>query len=281
MGSIDAGATLSSSGSWDAFFARLDAPDGTIGARARVGSVGRDQGAAALVNGAEILFIGSFEGTVDFPTASPKSLTSSGGFDVFIARLGRDGEMLDVVGFGGAGDDEIILARKAPNGNLVISGIFDGDGLTFGGSPLSTNGGDDVFVTELTPTLTHVVSLAFGGAEDDRPRDLGFGPGGEMALSGEFRGTMRLGFDTLTASGSEDAGPSVIDAFVAKFSASLAPLWARAFGSPAPDRALGASIDSTGAVLTSVAYGGPVDLGGGVLDPGTDTWNSALLKLAP
>jgi hypothetical protein len=276
------GVSHASAGGWDAFVARYDEPDGTLGAATVFGGAGDDKASVALYTGSDVVVIGTFSGAVTFPTTPmATTLTSAGGTDVFVARVSTSGVMSRVVAFGGSGDEVIAQAHLDGAGNVVLAGSFDSPTLSvLGGKALSSAGGDDFFVAKLSPSLAHVWSTRFGGDADDLVRDLAVMPDGSLAITGEFRNRLTIGDRTFDASRAADAGPaSAIDIFVAELDANGNPLWSFATGGPAPDRGLGVALDASGALYLTATFQSAVDFGGGAtLTPAPGQWDSALVK---
>ena len=78
-------------------------------------------------------------------------LHSSGGYDIFLARLlGSDGTHVWSKRFGFAFDDRDIGFNIAVdvNGDVAVTGSFFGT-VDFGGADLSSSGSEDIFVAKL------------------------------------------------------------------------------------------------------------------------------------
>jgi hypothetical protein len=277
------GAQHVSSGSWDAYFTRFDLETGSLGAALVFGGTGDDRAIAAVAAPGDVVVFGTFHDQVTFPTSPPTVLTSAGGADVFVARVSSSGVMSRVVSFGGPGDEIIEEARGDSDGSIVIAGDFTSTSLSiFGGRNLSNHGGYDFFVGRLDPDLSEHWSESFGGSGDDRVRDMALGPGGEIAIAGEYRDTIGFGSDLHVATPPGDGGPAEIDIFLAKLSNDGAPEWSVSAGGPDQDRGLGVAVDASSSVFLTASFRSPVDFGGGeVLTPEKDQWASALVKFAP
>jgi hypothetical protein len=278
------GVDHASAGSWDAFFARFDEPNGALSAALTFGGAGDERAIAAVATPTDAVVFGTFQGTVTFPTTPPKTLVSAGGRDVFVARVSPAGVMTSVTGFGGAGDEELTNARPATDGSIVVAGSFTSASLSvLGGMPLVNAGGADIYLAKLAPDLSLRWSMGLASTGDARSRDVALGPTGDIALTGEFTGTFTVGSRAYEAAGSGDAGLGQIDAFVAKLDKNGIPLWSATAGGDAPDRGLGVALDSTGAVYLTAAFQSPVDFGGRGerMTPEPGQWASALVKYAP
>jgi hypothetical protein len=285
LGSVTVDATaVASKGSWDAFFARYAEPNGDVSASATFGAAGDDRASQVVVTGAgEIVVFGRFQGMVVFPTTPPTTLESAGGTDVFVARMTAAGAMLDVVAFGGPGDEDVARARLDARGDIVVGGVFSSPVLSvLGGPALASAGGKDAFVAALSPSLRHVWSVRFGGDADDYLRDLATAPSGNVAITGEFRDSVTFGQKTWFAARPADAATSDIDFFVATLDDHGIPLWSYAAGGEGADRGLGVAVDAKDAVYVTASFQSPTDFGGGELLPAAPgNFASALVRYAP
>jgi hypothetical protein len=185
---------------------------------------------------ASIFVAGAFEGTLQ--VGPSRSLTSTGGTDVFVAKLDVDGNVLFAVALGGAGDE-------APSSIAATS-----DGVVVSGTGLGT--------VKLAAADGHVLwtrPLAGAVAVDD---------GGNVVVTGALVGTATYDH-ALTSAGGQDV-------LVVKLSPQGDYLWSKSFGD-AGQAQLGqaVAIDPSGAILVGGAVDGAVDFGGGAVTvpPGT------------
>jgi hypothetical protein len=277
------GAGHSSAGSWDAYFTRFDEPNGAIGPTLTFGGTGDDRAVAAVKTAGDVVVFGTFHDQVTFPTAPPKTLTSAGGADIFVARVSASGTMSSVVGFGGSGDEAVEGARLDSDGSFVLAGDFGSPNLSvLGGKSLVNVGGNDVFVARLGVDLSHSWSVSFGGDGDDHIRDLALGPRGEIAITGEFQNSIEFAPRSHVAARGPDSGPSAIDMFLAMLSKDGVPTCSLSAGGGAMDRGLGVAIDASSSVYLVASFQSSIDFGGGeILTPQTSQWGSALVKYGP
>ena len=110
-------------------------------------------------------------------------MPSAGGADTFLARYASfDGSHQWSERFGGSVTDQPFGCAIAGS-EIVISGYFGGS-VDFGGGPLASAGGNDVFVAKYrTADGGHSWSRPFGGPQDDAfPTIPGIGSGGVAAI---------------------------------------------------------------------------------------------------
>ncbi len=281
-----AGSSYTSAGSWDAFFARYDAPDGSPKGSLTFGSTGEDRAEIALLTASDLILIGKFSGTVSFPTTPATELTSAGGTDVFIARAPLSGGLTSVLRFGGTGDEDVTSAHLDSQQRVVLVGDFSSPTLSIlSGKTLQNAGGMDFFAARLSPKLELDWAVSFGSTADDAARDLTILPDDTLALTGEFRNELTLGDQqwNATPNPEADAGTSTdIDYFVVTLDQAGEPLWSYAAGGPGQERGLGIAADASGALYVTASFTSAIDFGGDTaLSAAAGQFASALVRYAP
>src|SRR5881398_913671 len=156
------------------------------------------------------------------------------------------------------------------NGNVLVTGKFSGT-VDFGTGPLTSAGGDDVFLAKYTAAGDPVWSKAFGGAMSDVGNGVAVDSGGDVVLIGTAGGGSNFGGGRIRAN-----GYSIV---VAKFSSAGAPLWSRSIGDSFSNSGNAVAVDPSGNIDVTGAFSGPADFGGGALtSAGVDIF---LAKLSP
>jgi hypothetical protein len=142
-------------------------------------------------------------------------------------------------------------------GNLVLTGALS-EASDFGGGPLESRGGSDVFVAKLSASGEHLFSRAFGDpAEQQRGEAISVDAQGNLLLAGVFDGTLDFGAGSpLAAAACPTDAWCNTSGFVAKLGSEGRVLWSRALG---PMRTIdGAAGDALGNVVLSGALPGGV-----------------------
>lgn len=217
-----------------------------------------DQLAAAIAVDAQgdAILAGGYAGKLAIGPGAP--LISNGATSVFVARLDPAGAPLWSKSFGDHVTPALGTAVAVDGaGDIVLAGYFKGT-LDLGGPVLVSQGDTDVFVAKLDAAGTPLWSHAFGGSGSDRAFGVAVGPGGEVLVTGGFRGLVTFG--ALPAVSSPGLGD--LSGFLVELSATGTPLWVRSQSEPAGTAAgtdqigFDVEVDAEGnAVITGAASG--------------------------
>ncbi|PKN73855.1 MAG: hypothetical protein CVU50_01325 [Candidatus Cloacimonetes bacterium HGW-Cloacimonetes-3] len=227
--------TLTSGGSDDIFAAKLDSTGNWLWA-VRAGGTSGARGIGIAVDGdGNALMSGAFWGTASFGT---QTLTSSGGSDIFAAKLGTSGNWLWAVKAGGDGSDFGRGIAVDGYGNAFLTGHFSSLA-TFGYSTLHSSVNQEIFVAMLDGSGFWVGALSAGGTLVDYGSGIAVDGSGNVYLTGEFEGTASFGDNTLTSSGG-------FDIFAAKLDPGFSWLWAVQAGGTQNDRGYSIAVNESG-----------------------------------
>jgi hypothetical protein len=122
------------------FIAKYNSNGALVWAKRAAGS-GSGQGFGITVSKTENVYVtGSFTGSVSFGLgeANQKTLTSDGGFDLFIAKYDSNGALLWARRAGGTGSDEAFASAVDDAGNVSVTGSFEGTAIFGLGEPNQT-----------------------------------------------------------------------------------------------------------------------------------------------
>ncbi len=152
--------TLTSSASYDVFTVKVNS-DRTYAWATGSGGAGLEigRGVSALPDGSAII-TGHFRDTARFGSTAP--LASSGGDDVFVARLNADGTYAWAIKGGGTGRDEGTGVSALPDGSAIVTGWFNGTA-AFGSTTLMSSGGYEVFIAKVNADGTYAWARRAGG----------------------------------------------------------------------------------------------------------------------
>jgi hypothetical protein len=227
-GTVDFGGTsLTSAGSTDVFVARYTTNGALVWAK-RAGGPEADLARSIAIDGkGNVLIAGTFRGTGDFGSAS---LTSAGADDPFVAKFDATGAAAWARRFGGSGSDLAFGVAGDAQGNVAVTGGFEGT-VDFGAGALTSAGMRDVFVVTLTPAGALSWARRTGGPSDDAGYGVRFCiTNGTVCVGGTFSDKLDLPGMAVTSAGSSDA-------FVAAFRADGTPIWGKAQGGAGTDDA--------------------------------------------
>jgi fibronectin type 3 domain-containing protein len=245
---------LTSAGSTDIFVAKY-ASNGTPLWVKKIGSSLGDVGKAVAIDGTGSVYVtGYFRGTVDFG-GGPVSTTST---SAFLAKYSSTGlhQWSKKLSTPTSGLDEGTSLAIDVNNNVLVGGIVYATS-DFGGGPLTTAGGADVFLAKYTPAGAHTWSKRMGGAAEDWVNKVAVDGSGNVAVAGYFSGSANFGGATFTSAGGKDI-------FVAEYSSAGTHLWSKRMGGTLDDVAKGVATDGGGNVVVTGNFGSAsVDFGGG------------------
>jgi hypothetical protein len=197
--------SLVCAGPMDVYVAKIE-PDNSCIWSSRFGDAGDQRAEAIAVDAAgNVIITGYFSSSVDFGGGA---LSSAGDKAVFIAKFSPDGAHRWSKGIG---DGNMCAQAVAVDvsGNVIVAGFFDGS-VDFGGGPLTSAGGSDIFLAKLGTDGAHVWSKRFGDGSDQYANSVAVDASGNVIVTGRFMGTVDFGGGPLTSAGG-------MDIFVAKF----------------------------------------------------------------
>jgi hypothetical protein len=159
-------------------------------------------------------------------------------------------------------DDRKFLADVAVDrcSNILLAGSFKSP-IDLGGGPLTSAGGEDVFVTKLASSGTHLYSKRFGDAGRQQVRAIGTNAAGDAYLTGSFEGTLDLGGTPLQRAPEFQSG-----IYLTRLGPTGSHEFSRAFFDKAPGTYPTAlAVDGDGNVAIAGILAKSLDLGGGPL----------------
>jgi hypothetical protein len=221
------------------------------------GGVGSDVGQSSAMDSSGNVFVGAyFNGSANF---SGTELNGKGKMDMVVAKYNSTGQLLWVNTFGGSGNDWVeAIAVDPATGDVVMTGVFEGT-ITVASTSYTSGGSYDILLVKLSGSSGAVMwSQKIGGTGDDRGFDVAVGPNGEVAMVGQYGGTIYFGSSALrTTMGS-------IDSLIVKYDAHGNVQWFRNFYCVSTDSAGAVAVDSQGSVLVTGGFMSSIDFGDGL-----------------
>jgi hypothetical protein len=257
---------LTSSGSFDIFFAKYNSSGGLEWVK-KAGGSGSDQGYAVVIDGLNNSYVtGIFSGTVNFDEyPNVTELTSAGGWDIFVAKYDSSGRLEWAKKAGSQGNDQGINIDVDASGTSYVTGRFRGSAI-FGDEPnqtiLSSAGGYDIFVAKYDSSGGLEWAKKAGSPDDhEQGISIAIDALGASYVTGQFQGEATFGKEEpnetkLTTSGG-------FDIFVAKYDGDGKLEWAKKAGGTAGDGGYGIDVDFSGASYVTGNFEGSATFGAG------------------
>jgi hypothetical protein len=253
---IDFGSgALTSHGFEDFFVAKLD-PNGNEIWSKRFGEAGDQRALAVAVDLQKNMYVtGWFKGSIDFGMGP---VTSAGGEDGFILKLGSGGNVLWSQTFGDTVDQRPQAVTLDASGNPLVAGYFGGSMAVNGGNTLTSAGDHDVFLVKLNSLGNHQFSKSFGGVGQQEATAVVADSTGHIVMAGNFEGTVDFGGGPLISAGATDV-------FVTKLDSDGTHTWSLRFGDMGIQYFAAAATNSMNQVFFGGTYTGTIDVGLGPL----------------
>jgi hypothetical protein len=185
-----------------------------------IGGLNEDERPSLGTDAAGNVYIaGSFERTTRIAAPADVSdtiLTSRGKEDIFLVKLRSNGQLVWANTVGGGGSDNAAGLDVDASGNLFVTGGFE-QSVDFdpgaGTRILTSAGQDDVFVASYNRDGVSIWAKALHGNQDNVGQDVAAAPNGDVYAVGDFRGTVQIDQETLSA---VDQTTTQYDIFVLK-----------------------------------------------------------------
>jgi hypothetical protein len=253
-GTVDFGdAPRTSEGvSSDLFLAKLSDDGNTLWSKQFGNSYGEFVTAMGIGANGRVFWAGKFDGTMDLGCGD---LTSVGSLpNIFLAKFDADGGCFWSKRFGEQFKQMVKSLAVDFADNVVVTGTFT-DTIDFGGDPLTSTQGANVFLAKLSAGGAHLFSKSFGDESIQHGDVVAVSSAGEVLVGGTFGGVIDFGGGSLTASSSSEA-------FLAKLDAGGDHLWSKQLGGVSLERVL---VDEAGTTIFTGCLSETADFGGGPL----------------
>jgi hypothetical protein len=255
----------------EAFVAKYSASGQHLWSESFGGTDSDSANGVAVDSSGDVLVTGVFKGAgVDF---AGKALSSEwGGIDTFIVKLsGANGANVWAKNVRCGGPDIGYGIAVDQSGSVFVVGAFAGSA-DFGAGYLLTAGNNDIYLAKYSSAGAYLWAKRFGGSGQDSGAAVAVDGNGDVAITGNFLGTVDFGGGPLTSSTSSN------DIFVAKYKGTTgAHLWSKRFGDYYVDYGLGIAADAQGNVLVTGSFFGTVNFGGGPLTSASNQTGDAFV----
>ncbi len=205
--------------------------------------------------------VGWFSVTIDFdPSPATFNLTAVGNNDIFLAKYSPQGTLVWAQNLGGTLSDMGNAIAFTANGNIAITGHFQGTAdfdPSSATANLSSAGNKDIFLATYSPTGTFLSAISLGGTGEDDGMALASDASGAIFLTGFFSNSADFdpgsGSQTLTSAG-------LTDLFLARYTGGTTLDWVGSAGSAGTEKGLGLAVAANGDVVLTGAFSNTVDL---------------------
>jgi hypothetical protein len=250
----------------DVFVIKMELTTGNISWIKSIGGTSNDAGAGLVIKSdSNILIVGRYLGIMDAnpdtSSLSNFSLSSLGGYSVFLLELDELGDFVNAFSFDNAYDMEVYDIELDANENIYLTGPFKGTGdfdPKSGVTNLSSNGGQDCYVVKLTSSKDLIWVKTFGGVGLDQSFDIEVGNGGEVYTAGRYSNTVDFDPSSIaTTTKSSDGNTN--DIFIHKLDASGNFELVYTFGKSGSDAARGLELDDDRNLYVTGYFSGTQD----------------------
>ncbi|TAF63599.1 MAG: T9SS C-terminal target domain-containing protein [Cytophagales bacterium] len=216
-GSITWVSALTSSGGRDVLFVKYNT-SGTAQFGKRYGSTENEEATDVAIDlpSHSIYFSGYFDGgTISFGSYN----LGGSNRESFIVKTNSSGTEQWAESIGGSGNDAALQVGTSANGNVYVGGYFSNT-ISLSSGSLSSQGGEDIFVAQLTNNGELEWASQAGTSSGDTTMVLAVDSVGHCTIAGTFRGRFIIGNTRLESK-------SIRDAYLAKFSSEGYFTWAK------------------------------------------------------
>lgn len=208
---------------------------------------------------------GLFQGSATFGSTT---LTSSGSYDVWLAKQDSAGNWIWAVRAGGTGGDIGVSIATDWSNNVYMAGGFEGTVL-FGSISLTAVGAQDRFIAKLDSGGNWLWVKQASGCNCN---ELALDASGNVYLTGTFSGTASFGSYSVTSAG-------YTDAYVAKLSSSGSWLWVRRGGGTNYESSFCIAVDNASNLYLGGSFEGTATFGGTPSLTAVGSWDVFVAKL--
>lgn len=182
--------------------------------------------------------------------------------DATMLRLRPDGSLHWGHAVDGDVYSEALDVEADAQGNSYFTGLFKTEGY-FGNDTIIGNGQADVYFCAFDSSGNLLMLESFGSSGEDHPLGIGRDAAGNIYIGGYYSATFSLAGSTLPASGGTEG-------FVAKFSPSGMPLWARPLWGPGNSQVDAIAVSPAGEVSLACRFADTLKVSGNTLVPQND-----------
>jgi len=207
-------------------------------------------------------------GTMDFGGGP---LADAGLGDAFVAKYNASGVYLWAKRLGGTAQDFGEGIAVDGNGDVIVTGEFQNT-VNFGGGPLTSTGGRDIFIAKYSgATGAHLWSRRYGSYYDDEATAVAVDASNNVVITGQFQGGLTPAIYRSNRNN-----------FVIKLSSAGAEAWVTMLPGNTDNRGEQIAVDGSGNVIVEGGFLGSLTCGSTTLqDPASMATAIFMAKLSP
>lgn len=222
----------------DGYLAKYD-PWGNVLWAQRFGGSGNDRGTSVTTDKEGNVFLTGFfySPKIGF---GPDTLINAGNVgDIFIVKFDGSGKILWAKREGAVALEIPHSIHVDSNNNILVTGRFSSNSITFGATTLLQAGSMDIFLVKYNAKGEILWAKGAGGGSNDEGYCVKTDGAGYIYVAGYFTQPSNFGTIKLTSAGQADL-------FLAKYDPEGNVLWAKGAGGKGDDRATGLKTDAAG-----------------------------------
>lgn len=216
------------------------------------GGKGDDLASSVAVDTLGNVYIsGSYSDTTSFGNTD---IISAGGYDIFVAKYTNEGVFEWVRHAGGVQNDHGISLKVSKNGNVYLTGSFEG-AIDFDGTPLASAGAIDIFLAKFNTNGAMQWVKKAGCSNYGYGNGITLDDNENIYIGGNFTNSAYFDGNTINSSG-------LYDVFAAKYNSAGNLQWVQRAGGTSNDFGYSIAIDGGGNVYITGYFEGNASFGG-------------------
>lgn len=222
----------------DGFLAKYD-PLGNVIWAQQFGGTNNDRGTSVTTDKDGNVYLTGYFYSPKIGFGTDTLINAGNVGDIFIVKFDGSGKILWAKREGGVGLEIPHSIHVDSNNNILVTGRFSSNSITFGSTTLLQAGSMDVFLVKYNSKGELLWAKGAGGGSNDEGYCVKTDASGNIYVAGYFTQPSNFGTVKLTSEG-------IADMFLAKYDPDGIVLWAKNAGGKGDDRATGLQTDAAG-----------------------------------
>ena len=270
---------LTNTGQGTIFLAKYGASGNVLWAKKASGTVNDEAFSVAVDASGNSYLTGFFSSSIIFGLTT---LTNTGGYDIFLTKYDKNGNVVWAKSAGGTGVEEARSVTVDALGNTYIAGFFGSTTITFGSIILTntTNTGThDVFLTKYDANGNVLWAKSAGGVDGDYAHSVMSDDSGNVYMAGYFLSPSII-FGSYTLTNVDNTG-NTSDIFLVRYDKNGNVYWAKSNGGINNDYANCVAVNTHGIAYVAGWFNSPtISFDSNILTNTDNTGNTTDVFLA-